>query len=1336
MWAHKPLSKAVVTLCTLAATLAVLCVPAGAEVTHKYLSSITEVPAQGPKGEAVAVPGLLDETSSMTIDDGDLYVAEDLSLADKSRVVSPARTDVFDTATHAFVKQFDEAALPAEELYRGIAVGHATGSTQTYVGALERLKNGELYGVVVPFDAEGHQLGQPWRGTDTPTGAFSGNELPGGEPEALVIDVAVDNDSTSLLGDWAAGDVFVATAKRSGQSPGDNVVDILKPEAGGTENYQTQLTGTCESPGVCPGKVIPFVSPGKIAVNPRNGDLLVVDRGEGSNNVVDMFKPGPLADEYEFVGVLKESPQGAFGNINAIAIDGGEGPFAEGEFYVVTPAGIYQFSPAGQYAGRFPAPPNLQSAAVDPATHDLYLGSAQPEEEASQVELYGPSLLLPDVTTAPVSSLAPESATLNGTVNPDKAGAGATTCQFVWGTSESFGQVDPCTAPVAEGESPVSVSAHLEGLEPGKTYYYRLQASNGNGVNEGEASQTLHFTTRGPDLAEESALDISSTSATLGANIDPRGSNTSYYFEYGLTSAYGTDIPAAPGESIGSSEGAVEVERHLQGLAPSATYHYRVVVTSDLEVEPGVFKETVFDGDDQTFTAEPTGGSLTLPDGRAWEQVSPVNKHGGNIFPPQVGTHVIQSSDSGDAMTYGAFGPTEAAVSGYAFGMQVLSVRGSNGWSSQDLALFHRTAAGLADNGFHFFSGDLSLALVEPPPFAQFTSLTPEVSPQDSEPTPYIRHNDTCGVQPSTCYLPLVTGASGYADVPPGTDFGYTVEAGKPVVNSVFGEATTDLSHVVFSSNVALTREPIGNEALYEWSAGKPPSEELQLVTGEAVSRDHMRAFPSNGRDALSSDGSRVIFETLAGSTDSWHLNQRDMMLGQTVRLDEVQPGASGAGSPGAVFQAASSDGTVVYFTDWQQLTVGSGANAHRQEADLYECRMQETAGKEECSLTDLTPETGGQKADVEPTILGASEDGADVYFAATGVLTNQPSSSGERAVAGAPNLYESHDGTIKLIGVLSSGDSGDWGGSNDRFELPLFMHTARVSPDGRYLAFMSNRSLTGYDNVDVSIGEPDQEVFLFDSATERIICASCDPSGARPEGGGVAANIPGWDPYRNNFTVYQPRYLSNSGRLFFNSVNALVPQDINKQKDVYEYEPVGIGNCSASLPTYEVAVDGCVSLISSGTSKTESTFMDASDDGNDVFFLTGEKLVGSDVDSALDLYDARVCSTAAPCPSAVSSPPPCTTADSCRSAPSPQPAIFGSPASATFTGAGNVTSGSTVAAKSKSKSLTRAQKLARALKVCRREAKRKRATCERKARKQYSSKPAHRARVTKGGRG
>jgi hypothetical protein len=156
------------------------------------------------------------------------------------------------------------------------------------------------------------------------------------------------------------------------------------------------------------------------------------------------------------------------------------------------------------------------------------------------------------------------------------------------------------------------------------------------------------------------------------------------------------------------------------------------------------------------------------------------------------------------------------------------------------------------------------------------------------------------------------------------------------------------------------------------------------------------------------------------------------------------------------------------------------------------------------------------------------------------------------------------------------------------------------------------------------------------------------------------------------------------------------------------------------------VGSGGCVGLVSSGESSEESAFLDASESGGDVFFLTTAKLVPEDFDTSYDVYDAHECSGVAPCfPVPLAAPPVCDNGDSCKAGPSPQPEVFGAPSSATFAGVGNPPVASApAAAVVVKKPLTRAQKLTAALKTCRKDkARKKRVACEKQARKKYGAK-------------
>jgi hypothetical protein len=1339
VWFDRAASRRVVLVliawCGSACASGWLSVPTRAAIAHNYVSQITEIPS----GQGMSQSGALAEVNGMTLNAGTLYLAE--------RVGGSSRTDLFDAASGAFDSQFPQAPSIGD-FESGVAVGGSTGETQVYVGATEKTA-GEP-GIVAVFGLSGNFLGS-WSGEAPPSKTFGSRGVTG---------VAVDNSKD--VGDWAAGDVYVSDI-----TGGEDVVDVFKPEKAGKEQFVTKLTG------ISPTE--PFSVPLHVAVSEANGDLVVVDGFE--TPVVDVFEPMPgMPGVYNFVRKITGVLGDPFERISGIAVDGGDG-----NIYVAEQKVVYELSSEGTYlaqitgvntpAGNFE---RVMSVAVDPLTHDVYVGDERKERgETSVVDVLGADSTVPDVTTEPVSAPGARTVTVEGTVNPHEAGEAS--CQFAWGTTTRLEHTTACSTPIAEGNVAVPVQVTLSGLEPDTTYYYRLQATNANGTNLGEEFPPDEFTTLGPGLRHESALAASSTSATLTATINPHKEATSYYFQYGLSSTYGMEIPALTetakqGATIGAGEGGVEVFQHLQHLPTSTTYHYRIVAVSELA--PGQLE--AFYGPDLTFTTEGVGGSLMLPDGRAWELVSPPNKQGSALQTIGGAGGVIQASAGGNAMTYIGSAPTEPKAHGYSNFVQVLSTHGQNGWSSRDIATPHNGVTPVSigtGQEYRFLSEDLSKGLVEP---LGDTLL----SERASEQTLYLRSDGSCEGESELdeCYRPLVTAKEGYEDVPPGTKFGPEPE--KEIASAIhFSDASPDLDHVLIESTLALTpvhfNEGEGKSALYEWSADRPQKEALQTVSvlpenegGAAIAGAELGEGTLGTRGAVSSDGRRV-FWSLKGEGNSVSLYMRDLEKEETVRLDLVQ-GLKPGGEPRASFNAASADGSKVFFTDVEPLTPRAGTFG----SDLYECEIVETVGKLECKLSNLTPANSlRENTEIVGSVLGTSADGSYVYFIANGKLAPGAVSgdcdgeSGESipVPSATCNLYVMHNDGIeweapKLVAVLSGEDYPDWSGISGGARLSHM--TSRVSPNGRWLAFMSNRPLTGYDNTDVNGGHQDEEVFLYDSQSARLVCASCDPTGAKPTGieygveerrvGGfgvwptgawLAANIPGWTPFELRPSRYQSRYLNNAGRLFFNSSVALVPQDINGQEDVYEYEPAGITSstgtvdCGASSPSFDEGMAGCVNLVSSGTSADESAFLDASETGGDVFFLTSESLVPEDVDTAFDVYDAHECSASSPCVSAATPAPPCRTADSCRSAPLPQPSAFGAPSSATFSGAGNVAPSATVQATT-NKSLTRAQKLARALSACRKQKRSKRRTvCERRARTRYGVGKPSKAKAKKRGR-
>ena len=320
----------------------------------------------------------------------------------------------------------------------------------------------------------------------------------------------------------------------------------------------------------------------------------------------------------------------------------------------------------------------------------------------------------------------------------------------------------------------------------------------------------------------------------------------------------------------------------------------------------------------------------------------------------------------------------------------------------------------------------------------------------------------------------------------------------------------------------------------------------------------------------------------------------------------------------------------------------------------------------------------------------------------------------------------------------------------------------SRVSPNGEWLEFMSDRDLTGYDTRRLANNRRVEEVYLYNERTGETRCVSCEPTGARPEGvfdtfasgegigllvdrpllweeRWLSGSVPGGSRISTNEAYYQSRSVNDEGRLYFDSSEGLVAQDSNHKEDPYQYEPSGVGGCTASSETYVPNVQGCVSLLSNGKEPKESIFIDASASGDDVFFMSTAKLTASDTDTAYDIFDASVCGIAGH-PDCLAEPSgstkPCESSAECRPGATGTP-VFGTLPSENATSKDNVSAQHEVLGSKETKSpppttkkpLTRAQKLSKALKACHKlKNHKKRVACERTARKKYGAKKARKS--------
>ena len=176
----------------------------------------------------------------------------------------------------------------------------------------------------------------------------------------------------------------------------------------------------------------------------------------------------------------------------------------------------------------------------------------------------------PAVTTGTPSHVTDTSAVLHGTINPNGS---ATAYYFEWGLTTSYG-VTSTEHSAGHGTASVAVSTTANTLIPGTVYHYRLVAANG----AGSASGSDHtFKTAGnppPGVSTGPATGVDRNSATLTAEVSPNKQATTYYFQYGPSTSYGSQTIAA---TVPAGTVPVTVTANIQGLEAQTIFHYRIV---------------------------------------------------------------------------------------------------------------------------------------------------------------------------------------------------------------------------------------------------------------------------------------------------------------------------------------------------------------------------------------------------------------------------------------------------------------------------------------------------------------------------------------------------------------------------------------------------------------------------------------------------------------------------------------------------------------------------------------------------------------------------------------
>jgi DNA-binding beta-propeller fold protein YncE len=778
--------------------------------------------------------------------------------------------------------------------------------------------------------------------------------------------------------DQTNGDVYVSDAGND---------RIVRYTSDGAEPPTYTLDGSYPSPELGNGaeQVGSFAAP--LAIDPGTGDLLVADpvnlrisRFDSSGAFLDSFdgagsEGGAFTslidiatdDAGDVYVVANGSPENCFGGVTGSLVErfaadglskgsiGSPGEFSGAMSVAFDPrrgnilvgAGGSFFSGTTLYVldegttvETVPYPGNRESAptgiAADGSSGRIYAVTAKVDTEcfgsmgSAGVRVLK-STFVPEVTIAVPSAVTTTTAHLSGTVDP--GGEVGASYRFEYRGEGAADWVSAGDQAAGTADAPEPVEAELGGLEPNLEYEVRLVASNG-GLSNTSATQSFRTDGVAPEVQTGAATEVGTTSAALTATVNPHGAQTTYHFEYGTSTAYGSRSPLA--EAIaGNGHGAAAVSRRISGLTPDVTYHYRVVAESPLGVSLG---------EDRTFTTT----TATFP-ARSYEQVTPVHK-GSGIIDPIVG---FATNRDGSAITY-MTRPASGDVPSHPWYARAVGVRGPNGWTAGTSAdapigvhpgYFNRSALAVSADTTHAF-------------VASNRKLTPDAIAGEDALNIYRTNVSTGAAQ-------LIASSE-----EPGALLSFI---GLSDATDKFLAGAPDFSWIVFASEVPLLPGVTGR-AVYRWSEAAGLELESVLPDGSVPAASLLPQDRDGVIRYVSEDGSRVYFNFEFGV----FLREN----GQTRAVSASEVSGDPAAQP-ATLHDVSKDGRYAFFTS-QSLLTADAPETPKEHSPYYLLYRYDSVTE------DLEYLARAGNGGLSIGSFGTSDDGATFYFLAA--LTSEES--------------------------------------------------------------------------------------------------------------------------------------------------------------------------------------------------------------------------------------------------------------------------------------------------------------------------------------------------------